>query len=430
MDRKTFIELMLKLLGKEFPDQEFSMSDQGFFVRFRPRDSKQKWLQAGLDNVYRRSTQKGEGWEKAALAHFKQVFAAMSSVKLPPINQVHDQLLPLLEHRETLVDGREFVHQNVGNDLVVSLVLDTGKFLRYLTERDIRAWGRTPAALWRVALTNLVTRSKSPAPGGLGFKRRDLEEGTAVLADFRDGFDATRILLPGLYKIISQVLGEGDILVGTPSREVLVAFRAESRGINDKVMPLIRKWYHEAPYPLTEELFLLTPQGVTEYRHPILMRPGTRPEVVLDDWITLWVPESWQVEELPEQRPGQGPVVRCIKTDQPHGSLRISLVVREPEKRKKKAHFNAAEALEDMAQKIRGASFERIGHQGLLTYDEETREAGSVVRVRTLQVGQGRAMVVGSYSCKASLWKQDAVENERNQAMGIMRTLEFRMPTD
>jgi uncharacterized protein YtpQ (UPF0354 family) len=78
-----------------------------------------------------------------------------------------------------------------------------------------------------------------------------------------DGYDASRILLPGLHDHLCPHLGS-PFVAGIPNRDILVCFRDQPQNVA-RVRGQIRHDYQTMPHQVTERLFLVTADGIAPY---------------------------------------------------------------------------------------------------------------------------------------------------------------------
>jgi len=120
-------------------------------------------------------------------------------------------------------------------------------------------WERGEMQVLQTALNNLARRSRSAC-----FARAETPEGTMVVAQSRDGWDSSRLLLPGLYEVLSADL-DGPFAVAIPHRDQLLACSAidvdtvealKARAIDDA---------RRAPHRISQRVFLLGKDGLEPF---------------------------------------------------------------------------------------------------------------------------------------------------------------------
>ena len=140
-------------------------------------------------------------------------------------------------------------------ELAVCFVYDTGDCARFVRIEDVKDWEVSKGEVRWHALDNLAA-STAFLEHGIAETRY----GKAVVVNSNDGYDAARILLPGLRDALMPHLGE-SFLVAVPCRDLLVAF--EDR---EQLLSLIRRQVREdahlGAYGLTDELLVCDGEGV------------------------------------------------------------------------------------------------------------------------------------------------------------------------
>jgi hypothetical protein len=134
-------------------------------------------------------------------------------------------------------------------DLAVCFVLETEGCFRFIRKEDIVKWRVEKEDVRRHALENLASSTE--------FVEHDIAEtryGRAVIVNVNDGYDAARILLPGLREAFYPHLGE-SFLVAVPCRDLLVAFEH-----SEELLVMMKQWIrddaHLGAYGLTDALFV------------------------------------------------------------------------------------------------------------------------------------------------------------------------------
>lgn len=141
-------------------------------------------------------------------------------------------------------------YRSTGNcDLAVCFVLEGEGCFRFVRNEDVEKWCVPVKVVRNHALDNLADAT--------AFMEHDFAQtryGRAVIVNANDGYDASRILLPGLGDAFRAHLGE-DFFVAVPCRDLLVAF--ENR---EGLLALMRQWIrddaHLGAYGLTDALFI------------------------------------------------------------------------------------------------------------------------------------------------------------------------------
>jgi uncharacterized protein YtpQ (UPF0354 family) len=78
-----------------------------------------------------------------------------------------------------------------------------------------------------------------------------------------DGYDASRILLPGLHDHLREYL-ESPFLAAIPNRDILICFRNDGELI-DRLRPQIQEDFKTMPHQVSDNVFLVTPDGIAPF---------------------------------------------------------------------------------------------------------------------------------------------------------------------
>lgn len=147
----------------------------------------------------------------------------------------------------------------LGHDVHVALVLAFEGRARYVRHDEVVAWGMTPPDARRLALRNLAGRSAAAR-----FGRADTEAGPIVVAHSGDGLDAARLLLPGLFDVLSAELSP-PLLATVPHRDTLIA----TSGADPRCIADLRRRADDAaaraPHRISHRLFEVRPEGVVRW---------------------------------------------------------------------------------------------------------------------------------------------------------------------
>jgi uncharacterized protein YtpQ (UPF0354 family) len=127
------------------------------------------------------------------------------------------------------------------------------------TEQLIK-WGVDVDEIDRIARNNLASYRPE-----LELQLFRSDDASAALFNTGDGYDAARLLLDQLYPKLAPELG-GNFLVAIPTRDVFIAFPTEPKPFIDRLRSRISDDFKSLPYPITSNLFLVTLDGVAEWR--------------------------------------------------------------------------------------------------------------------------------------------------------------------
>jgi hypothetical protein len=108
------------------------------------------------------------------------------------------------------------------------------------------------------ALDNLARASESAR-----FLQHDTQQGPIVVAESRDGLDAARLLLPGLYGVLAPTLGR-RFIVATPHRDTLLACPISPEPLVAELRARTDAAVRSAPHAISQRLWLVKGPGQIE----------------------------------------------------------------------------------------------------------------------------------------------------------------------
>jgi len=159
---------------------------------------------------------------------------------------VHDQILPLLK-RKVVVDGLKNPALTPFFDLDVVYGVQRDHSFALVTKDDLSRWGKSPEEIHSLAISNLERETNA--------KQKLLCEksGTQRLCGWAsgDGYDATRMLVPGLRRQIAAKLG-GPAVYAVPLESVFVAL---TRNYADVIKGKVLQQFTSGENPLSPDLF-------------------------------------------------------------------------------------------------------------------------------------------------------------------------------
>jgi uncharacterized protein YtpQ (UPF0354 family) len=158
--------------------------------------------------------------------------------------------------------SREMVaHVPFVNDTVVVFVIDLPQMTVSITTEQMIRWGMCIEELEEQARTNLEDYAPELELQVVTSK----EGGKAIILSEQDGYDAARLLLSDLHKRFAPRLG-GNFLVGLPARDMFLAMTQGPDPFVKRLVDRVEHDYKRLPYPITSDLFLVTPDGVAGMR--------------------------------------------------------------------------------------------------------------------------------------------------------------------
>jgi hypothetical protein len=230
-----------------------------------------------LEDLYRsvtRSPRRRDALIAEFLAH-----VAKPPASHPPesLDEVRDLLLPMLKPKQFVIehnagDDREvkITWTAFPNGLALCFVVDYPDHVRYVTIGDLHRWERT---VWEVrarAIQNLAGRTQ-----GRPMKVSKSDLGDVYFYDQNDGYDAARILALQRQRAGPDPVWKQDLIVAIPDRDLLAAAPVSQPGAMRAILTRIRKDAASREHALTDQLFLVTAEGVKPYVLP--PPPGPAP---------------------------------------------------------------------------------------------------------------------------------------------------------
>lgn len=189
--------------------------------------------------------------------------------ELPPARTVRDpalildRLMPMLKPLALLNAVREqnvpmLAYRPFVGPLMTVYVVDEGSSAVYVNEQHLLAWKLDEPTLYRHALHNLRQRPAQFEIRGSG--SRGLLTCTA-----QDGYAASRLLLPELFKQFERQLG-GNLVIGVPNRDFLIAFSDADPEVVARLAAQIAQDHFSKPNPLTDQLLTIRGGSVHIYQ--------------------------------------------------------------------------------------------------------------------------------------------------------------------
>lgn len=176
-----------------------------------------------------------------------------------------DQILPMLKPLEMLVEVRErrlpmLAYREFLGDLMIAYVIDEERSVAYINEEHLERWGVSVQDLHERAIENLRRRTEQRV------KYTTVGEGDQQLFIYNsgDGYDAARLLLADVLAGWARAL-PGNLVIGIPNRDFLIAFSDANPEILRAVAAQVQADAAQRQYGLTEQLFTLTKGVVKEY---------------------------------------------------------------------------------------------------------------------------------------------------------------------
>jgi uncharacterized protein YtpQ (UPF0354 family) len=202
-------------------------------------------------------------------AHLEALGQAPAPAAPPTEKEALESFLPLLNPASWLEALRQQgaeppVHRPFVAGLVISYVFDRPQARAYVDQATaghlLAGPEATPAVIHEFALENLRKRTSRRNTSAYG-----IGDGTMIVCDTRDGFAATRILLPELMATWAERI-PGRMLLGVPNRDFLIAFSDRDPQQVAAMTEQVRRDAAQREGGLTAELLMWQKGRVVTYR--------------------------------------------------------------------------------------------------------------------------------------------------------------------
>jgi hypothetical protein len=250
-NREKFLNDVLELVARKFPLVKVSRGEGAFSLQVNGQA-------ASLENVYRVSVLRPEETSKYVERWIVELLRAGEGTPdvHEPFGAVKGRLMPMMA-----ADPGEIVThavtQPLVNGLAVAYVVDQDRSVSYVTQERLAKWGISADDLHAAAIENLSAKSQE-----LEAHAAQDESGGIYLILFQtmDGFDASRVLLPNLHEKLRGHLGS-PFAAAIPNRDILLCFRNDEETVA-KLRPQIESDFRRMPHELTEQILLVTADGI------------------------------------------------------------------------------------------------------------------------------------------------------------------------
>jgi uncharacterized protein YtpQ (UPF0354 family) len=175
-----------------------------------------------------------------------------------------DRIYPMLKPLEMLVEVRErklpmLAYREFLADLMIAYVIDEQHSVAYINEEHLDRWNVSAHDLHEQSLANLRRRTEQVKYTTVGDGEQQL-----FIFNSGDGYDASRLLLSEVLADWARVL-PGNLVIGIPNRDFLIAFSDANPEILRAVAMQVQADAAGREYGLTDQLFTLVKGVVKEY---------------------------------------------------------------------------------------------------------------------------------------------------------------------
>lgn len=240
-DPEAFRAEALQVVGRAFPGQAARIRDDGR-------------LELGgfaydLENLRRQACGQPAGSpaerERLIREHFQRGSRLEAEVRGGPLGwaAAREQLVVQLV-RDDLATRVKALRRPLVPGVAVVVVLDLPTGYSYLSEELAAQWGVPSEEVFEQATRNLTTRTK----GQLGVSGDGSER--VLYVGERDGYDAARILTPGLRKAAARLLGD-PFRAAVPNRDFLVMWSRANAHFAARASANARRDFEAQPYAIS-----------------------------------------------------------------------------------------------------------------------------------------------------------------------------------
>jgi uncharacterized protein YtpQ (UPF0354 family) len=249
---EAFGEQVCKILLRQFPDREIELAG--------PMDLILSGKHLGLENLFRMVQCDPDRGVEIVENYLERLMESDTVGSTPlPLSIAKPRIMPRIQPESIFdhLDREQVAHIPFVNNTVIVFVIDMPHSTVSITIEQVLKWGLQPEDLEEIARENLAKYSPD-----LDIQLVDSNEGgrAAILAA-QDGYDAARLLLTKLYDRLAPEL-KGDFYVATPARDMFLAMSCDPDEFVARLQKRIDLDYRRLPYPITNQLFVVTRDGV------------------------------------------------------------------------------------------------------------------------------------------------------------------------
>lgn len=217
--------------------------------------------QLGLQNIrakFQLSDQSEEVLRELITNHFGNLLSAETpSLDDLSLEEIRDRLFPQIMPSDfTGIASIQLVSFPFASGIRVGIVADFPHTYMYLRQSELERWKVTPDEIHEMAVSNLNRASRNLEIQGV------TDEVNSYLAvTCGDGYDAARILVPGLQSLFASQLGE-TFRFAIPNRDFLICWGINcDNEFHASVSKQVAQDYKEQPYPLSPSVFVRNSEG-------------------------------------------------------------------------------------------------------------------------------------------------------------------------
>lgn len=234
----------------------------GMELTVRVRDVEMK---LGLEKLYNAYQSNPDQLDVVLQTLLKLIQGFNPDRSMHGFTDLHNRIYPMLKPVTLLTTVQErhvpmLVYRPFLANLIITYVIDEDQSVAFINEDHLEHWEVGEQDIHTQALANLRQRTMAHTDyttTGVGVQR-------LFIFNSQDGYDATRILLTNILEEWRKQM-PGNLVIGIPNRDFLIAFSDNDRTVLANVSQQIQFDAGQREYGLTERLFTLEQGEIREY---------------------------------------------------------------------------------------------------------------------------------------------------------------------
>ena len=176
-----------------------------------------------------------------------------------PLSLARARIMPRIQPNSLFdhLDREQVAHTPWVNDTSIVYVIDLPRMTVSITLEQVVRWGLTIDEVETQARRNLSNYASSVEVKLV----ESAEGGRVAILSVQDGYDAARLLMQSLHGRLAPKL-RGDFYVAAPARDIFLAISQGPGEIIDRVQSRVDRDFRRLPYPITNDLFVVTQDGI------------------------------------------------------------------------------------------------------------------------------------------------------------------------
>lgn len=250
LSRQQFVRKVLQIAHTKFPLEKITLAEHPFALCINGHT-------ASLENLYRLAQLQPRELGRQAQRWVVELLRAADAPDVAAnLEQCSDRVLPMILPDTGALGNGAFTRPFVPG-LTVAYAIDNDRTIAYVSAKRFESWGISPEELHELALNNLSNRSTE-----INAHAAQDDDGRVSLMLFQtmDGYDASRLLLPTLFKRLREYLGS-PFAAAIPNRDILLCFRDDEPTVN-RLRPQVAADYKRMPHQISPRLLLVTLDGI------------------------------------------------------------------------------------------------------------------------------------------------------------------------